>query len=279
MYSAIALLCALHAAFGQTVPCGVPVVQPVTSRITGGKDAVPGSWPWMVMLVDDLGYISGSAFILGKHTLLTSAQHFEGANYHLADVNTAQWAMYFGAHNINTEGPHERNYTIKSVTVHERFNTTTLENDLALIYTNEEIVYNDHTRPICLPDPGHQYSVGQMCYLAGWGATTGNANDEVLNQVDLPILADTACQQHYQDFLPSTELCAGYEMGGKDFCSDDIGSPLMCKDTSGSWYAQGIASSGGDCTRADEPGIFEDVSKYTQWIKNQMSSAGFPYEY
>jgi hypothetical protein len=79
--------------------------------------------------------------------------------------------MYLGSHSIKTEAQHERNYTIKSVTVHESFDATTLKNDIALIYTNEEIVYNEHTKPICLPNPGHQYHVGQMCYLAGWGDT------------------------------------------------------------------------------------------------------------
>ena len=63
------------------------------------------------------------------------------------------------------------------------------------------------------------------------------------------------------------------------FEQDDIGSPLMCKDQSGAWYIQGLASSGGDCTKADEPGVFEDVSQYSDWIKQTMRDANYPYQY
>lgn len=31
-----------------------------------------------VLLVDDLGYISGSGVLIQEHVILTSAQHFEG---------------------------------------------------------------------------------------------------------------------------------------------------------------------------------------------------------
>ena len=41
----------------------------------------------------------------------------------------------------------------------------------------------------------------------------------------------------------------------------------------------GLASSGGNCTKADEPSVFEDVSQYTGWIKRQMEDAGYPYPY
>ena len=40
-----------------------------------------------------------------------------------------------------------------------------------------------------------------------------------MNQVDLPILDDSVCQQHFPDFLPNTELCAGYENAHKDWCA------------------------------------------------------------
>jgi len=275
------LVACLGLAIGQTVPCGVPTAKPtlIGKRIVGGTAATQGSWPWMVLLVDDDGYITGSGAIIGPRTIMTSAQLFKGSNYNfLATSDMSAWVLYTGSHNINLVAQYEQNFTIKSVTLHESYDPTTLANDIALVYTDKDIMYNDHTSPICLPDATHRYSAGQTCYLAGWGDTT-NPNDEVLFQVDLPIMADHDCQTHYQDYIVGKELCAGYENGGKDFCGDDIGSPLVCQDASGAWYAQGIASSGGDCSVADEPGVFEDVSKYATWVKTKMTDAGFPYQY
>lgn len=39
-----------------------------------------------------------------------------------------------------------------------------------------------------------------------------------MNQVDLPILDDSVCVQHFPGYLPNTELCAGYENQAKDWC-------------------------------------------------------------
>lgn len=44
-------------------------------------------------------------------------------------------------------------------------------------------------------------------------------------------------------------------------------------------FLSGIASSGGNCTLADEPSVFEDVSMYHEWILTTMENAGYPYEY
>ncbi|KAL4240264.1 Tryptase beta-2 [Mactra antiquata] len=262
-----------------SVPCGVPTVQPITNRIVGGQTATPGSWPWATLLADSLGFISGTGAIINPHVILTSAQHFEGPGYSVFDLDIKYWRIYAGEYNISMDDPHEKFYHINRVILHPGYNITSLENDIALIITREPIQYNDHTRAACLPDATHTYTVGETCYLPGWGSTSSTGNEEVMNQVDLPIVDDSICANHWNDFLPATELCAGYENGGKDFCGDDIGSPLMCKDQSGAWYIQGIASSGGDCTKADEPGIFEDVSQYSDWIKQTMEQAGYSYEY
>ncbi|KAL3875570.1 hypothetical protein ACJMK2_033511 [Sinanodonta woodiana] len=263
----------------QSIPCGIPTVQPVTSRIVGGKEAVAGSWPYLGLVVDDLGFIAGSATVLGDHVLVTSAQHFEGPGFSVFDLDLKHWRVYLGEHNIHTADPNERYYHFSRVIVHPGFNISSLANDVALIITRETIQLNNNVRPVCLPDPSHQYTIGQVCYLPGWGSTSSTGNEEVLNQVDLPILADSVCQAHFPDFIPDGEVCAGYENGNKDFCGDDIGSPLLCKDLNGMWFIQGIASSGGNCTFANEPGVFEDVPRYTNWIKTTMEQAGYPYQY
>jgi len=279
MLFAVCVLGLVSVAFGQTVPCGVPNVQPITSRIVGGQVATPGSWPWMVLLVDDLGFISGSGAVIDPHVILTSAQHFEGPGYDLYDLDLHFWRAYAGEYNISTTDPHEKYYHVKRVVLHPGYNSTSLENDIALVITTAPIVFNDHTLAACLPDASHTYTVGETCYLPGWGSTATTGNEEVMNQVDLPILDDSVCQSEFPVFLTATEVCAGYKNQGKDWCGDDTGSPLMCKDQSGAWYIQGLASSGGDCQKADQPSVFEDVSQYSDWIKNTMEQAGYPYQY
>jgi len=274
-------LCFVGAVFAQSTPCGVPLTQPAGSKIVGGTVAAAGSWPWMVLLVDDLGFISGSGAIIDQHVILTSAQHFEGPGYSLFDLDLGYWRAYAGEYDISTTDPNELHYGIKRVILHPGYNFTSLENDIALIITKTPIVFNNaDTRPACLPDASHKYTAGEVCYLPGWGSTASTGNEEVMNQVDLPILSDSQCQSHFPGYLPATELCAGYENQGKDWCGDDLGSPLMCKDTgNGAWYIQGLASSGGDCKKADEPSVFEDVSAYSDWIKQTMEQAGFAYQY
>ncbi|KAL3875572.1 hypothetical protein ACJMK2_033513 [Sinanodonta woodiana] len=265
------------------VPCGTPVVQPITKRIVGGREAAQGSWPWMVMIValtNDLQFIvEGSGSILGTHVILTTAQHFEGSGFSIFDLDLRHWQLHLGNHHLNTRDQNQKVYHIRKVIIHPGYNVTSLRDDIALIITQEPIEYNDHTRPACLPDVFHRYHVGDICYLPGWGSTLSTGNEDVLNQVNMPILDDGVCSRHFRDFLSDTELCAGYENGIKEFCPNDLGSPLMCKDRNGRWYIQGLASSGLDCHIAKYPGVYEDVSLYSDWIKQTMASSGYPYQY
>lgn len=63
-----------------------------------------------------------------------------------------------------------------------------------------------------------------------------------------------------------------YQAGGPDFCTGDVGSPLVC-DLGGTYILQGIASHGVGCGEANHPGIYTRVSNYRTWIDQTIGIA------
>lgn len=59
--------------------------------------------------------------------------------YSLFDLAIKYWRVYAGEYNISTTDPHEKYYHINRVSIHPGYNITSLENDVALIFTREEI--------------------------------------------------------------------------------------------------------------------------------------------
>ncbi|KAH3869460.1 ovochymase-1-like [Dreissena polymorpha] len=284
LYVALSLCVLLSAGcLGVTpgVPCGVPVTSSGHKRIVGGHVAMNNAWPWMIYIQSGVdGSNVGSAAVIHPSVLLTSAQVLQTTSGPVKDFR--DWKLYDSSYDdsVHANNRGVQLYHIDHVIIHPQYNDTNLLNDLALIVTTEEISFSNATRPVCLPDATHRYATGDVCYLAGWDDQSGSGNAGRLQQVDLPILQDSVCMKHWTDVLPETEICAGYESGHKDFCTGDIGSPLVCQDKSNSvWYIQGVASSGGDCKTADEPGLFEDILVYRNWIQSTMAAAGYTYQY
>ena len=61
------------------------------------------------------------------------------------------------------------------------------------------------------------------------------------------------------------QLCAGGEPG-KDTCSGDGGSPLVCQAVSGRWHVVGLVSWGIGCGVAGRPAIYTNVFHYLDFI-------------
>jgi len=51
-----------------------------------------------------------------------------------------------------------------------KFNTKTLQNDIAILPLKGKIKFNENVAPICLPDPANDY-VFQKSVVSGWGVT------------------------------------------------------------------------------------------------------------
>ena len=66
-----------------------------------------------------------------------------------------------------------------------------------------------------------------------------------------------------------TMLCAGGE--DKDACQGDSGGPMVCRNDNGEACIAGIVSWGVGCATEGIPGVYTNVRKYNDWIRDHMS--------
>ncbi|OQR74551.1 atrial natriuretic peptide-converting enzyme-like [Tropilaelaps mercedesae] len=102
----------------------------------------------------------------------------------------------------------------------------------------------------------------------------------VVHEVEVPIVDFETCQGWYmkEDTLISdTMICAGYPEGKKDACQGDSGGPLVCRtEPGGPWFVAGIVSWGIKCAQPHLPGIYTNVPRYREWIREITTNYGYP---
>ena len=119
---------------------------------------------------------------------------------------------------------------VNKVEQHPEYDNETAYFDIGLIYTSEEIEFNEAVQPICLPTTPSQKSdelEGNLALLAGWGQESVNGNREKvsLRRIPLAIFSQEQCHHKYDlrgnaddakkraEFLPdmftSQTICAG----------------------------------------------------------------------
>merc|ERR1739845_179728 len=132
----------------------------------------------------------------------------------------------------------------------------------------------------CLPACHNQFDflfsngTGVRCHVAGWGKDEVDGQFQFIpKKVDLSLIPAAQCEaklklalnarkpgtgDRFQ--LDASEICAGGEIG-KDACTGDGGSPLVCQAQSGRWTVVGLVSWGIGCA-SDLPGVYVDIAHY-----------------
>ncbi|RNA32949.1 chymotrypsin B-like [Brachionus plicatilis] len=107
-------------------------------KIINGEEA--SVWPWMVSLQS-----------------VNQNRHFCGGSFYIkAGTNNLNEA------NITT-------YQVSRVTIHENYNSRSLDNDIALIKLTEPITESSKISTICLPSSTDEKTIiDQQVYTAGW---------------------------------------------------------------------------------------------------------------
>ncbi|ROT73444.1 putative trypsin I-P1-like [Penaeus vannamei] len=239
--------------------CGAAPDDAGATRIVGGEEASEGEYPWMALLEisTDFGdFLCGGAIVTTRHVLTAS---------HCVTVTA-------GEYNVDSNRETETQVIkAKRVTMHPKYNSSTQENDIALITLKKALVWKDNIGPICLP-PDADFE-GRSAVVTGWGTLKYQGSfPSKLNEVGVTVANQKTCQKAYDAFpFPVTRkhICAADP--GKDSCQGDSGGPLFIKEN-GKWVLIGVVSFGVGCAKDGFPGVYTRVSSYNSWILKRLSS-------
>lgn len=283
--------CAERVTSGGNKLCGTRNFRPVSTSVP--SQSSPGEFPWTCLLLNQDNDFIGTCVIVpedfsnnnGRATrkVLTAAHKLKKLGQNdLLKVRVGEWdASGFN----NPEQFQHDEYTVVKITQHPQFSEKRLSNNMAILKVDRNIDLNkNHVNTACLPSCDEQFNfrfnngTGTRCWVAGWGKDSQNGQFQFIQRkVDLPLYESSKCENSLKIAmnnrnpglgdrfqLSDSEICAG-GVKGKDACTGDGGSPLVCQAQSGRWTVVGLVTWGVGCA-SEVPGVYAKVSYFKDWI-------------
>ncbi|XP_064453022.1 putative serine protease 45 isoform X1 [Mirounga angustirostris] len=246
---------------------------PVCGRPWWSEDLdVTRHWPWEVSLRLENEHVCGGALI-DLNWVVTAAHCIQGTKEYSVILGTSKLKPLQAAL-----------IPVKDIVMHPKFwGRTFIMGDVALLQLHSPATFSKYVQPICLPEPSYNLKVGTQCWVTGWGQVKQrfSANSTLtaeLQEAEVFIMDNKKCDQIYRKKSPIPHLvplvlgdmiCATNY--GENLCSGDSGGPLAC-EVEGTWILAGVLSWEKACAKAENPGVYTRVTKYSKWIKKQISS-------
>ncbi|XP_046810387.1 trypsin eta-like [Lucilia cuprina] len=161
---------------------------------------------------------------------------------------------------------------VSKIIMHEKYNSTIYDNDVALMILSTPLPLNGVTMaPISLASEAPKQ--GAKAFITGWGTIKagGKASDKLL-EVQVPVISNERCDALYASYygpgrISNSMVCAGLDgVGGKDACQGDSGGPFVVNG-----QLAGVVSWGRGCALADYPGVYSNVAYLRDWIETNAA--------
>ncbi len=196
---------------------GFPGSGGLTPQIVGGEQAVRGEYPWMVQLVIRT---SRGTFTCGGS--LISSEWVLSAAHCISPGSTV--TVVAGVFDLR-QAANRNNFRAENVFVHPSYRDVSTGFDIALIKLNRSVPSSMVNRFAQLPSVSlndSEVSTGETLKTMGWGRIReGGPTPDVLRQVSVPVVSEAVCERAYGSIDNSTQVCAGFDRGGRDSCQGD----------------------------------------------------------
>jgi len=239
------LIISLLLAFGIELE-GAP--QDFSNRIAGGSLAVEGEFPFIASIQLARRHFC-SGFIYNERWILTTASCASG---YLPN----QLQVVVGVISLITPSSEQQIIQVSSIVIHDKYDSVTKMNDIALISLIRPVVYGSAVQAIIYDEVDDTITTA---VTMGWGATTGGGIEvSKLRKTVLTLPADCSSYDP-TEFNNNYMICSG--SANSSPCQYDEGSPLVQNG-----IAVGIMSKNQGCTFPYTPSIFTRLSVYYYWL-------------
>ncbi|MBN3276506.1 CEL2A elastase, partial [Polyodon spathula] len=249
--------------------CGVPAISPAISRVVGGVDARPNSWPWQISLQyskDGNWYHTCGGTLIATNWVLTAAHCISKSKTYRVEL---------GKYNLKEAEAGSIAIPAAEIIVHEKWNSLFILKP-ELFKMNYKCSGNWFVKGWIPAGNGgrnvqfQQCSPCTVCIISALCAFTANGPlADNLQQALLPVVDHATCTlpDWWGGMVKEKMLCAGGD-GEVSGCQGDSGGPLNCQRSDAAWVVHGIVSfgSGWSCNYPKKPTVFTRVSAYTDWI-------------
>ncbi|KAK9499756.1 hypothetical protein O3M35_002732 [Rhynocoris fuscipes] len=241
--------------------CGRRYLSP--ARITNGKETKENEFPWMVLLnmythlgggLMSMSYCGGS--VITQRHVLTAA-------HCVVDKNTRKILepqnvyVKLAEHHSRISSGKEKEVRGKEIFVHEKY-LQRGTHDIAVIFTDQTIEYNDFIGPICLTRE-HTPIFNKKITIMGWGQTETGRGSDVLLKSKATVIDNLLCD------IVDFEICTHAQPSTT--CFGDSGGPLVMIDPETNRFTQiAIVSRISESSCKKGIAIHTHVASFYDWI-------------
>lgn len=246
--------------------------------IIGGNATNINEVPYQVSLQVNGSHICGGS-ILNDKQIITAA--------HCAKYSANSYQVKTGLTLLNSPTNNSGTYNVEQIIVHPQYNSSTSDNDIALIKVSGNIIFNSDTKSIPIATQSDNlYNEGQNTTVSGWGWTTAGSStvSNQLNKVSVPIISTQTANNLLANSFPQHPVLTANMIATSPLsndrlgpCHGDSGGPLVAKNSDGITKLIGAVSWGvPNCNGgSNSPSIYAKVINYSDWISQYAPIQNF----